>query len=220
MNKQRIEQLNTANSSLLFLIAVMIIISCVEASRPFVKYLYSIPFFGMSILIFLKKKKVTPRITAIFFIIVAGLCIAFGDQGNLTGALFISYAVISIFSNRKIMIISAISTVILILAKSIYSNWTLAQTMIYMVGFIYSVAIYYILNAKRKASVVCREIDYETAEILELVLKGKTYKEIGDLRDVGKEAISKRVANARKQLGATCNMDLGAIMATKGYIVL
>lgn len=219
--------LNTVNASFFLIIAAGNIVSCLSFRDPFwIFFSYTAPFILASIFIYLMKNRITPKITAWIFLCISLYATFNGGNGdltegygNLTGAIFLCFA-LYLFKNRKIAIISGITTSLVILGKAVISLWTVPQTINFISGYIYILIIYWILHSSPKIKVEMSSDDYETADIVMMMINGLSYKEIADRMDVSASAISKRLERARGRIGAKSNEHLAILMSRSGQIVI
>ena len=212
--------LNTINASFFILFAVGNLISCITFNDPLWKILiYTLPLIGISVSIYILKKRITYKFTAWLFLGFSLLSVVMGDHGNMTGAIFICFA-FYLFQNDRIVIVAAISTALTILGKSVITPFTIPQTINFIGGYFYIIAIYWVLIHPKPLKKISDEIDYETAEVIKMVISGLTYKEIADRLTISTSAVSKKLERCRSRFNAKSNEHLVALLVKKGHIVL
>lgn len=212
--------LNIASIITMSILGISNLITGITESRPFYQwFIYVGMFLAAACLIFIFEKYITPKIMALFFILLSVLSIILGDNGNLTGATFLIFS-IYIFESKKVSLIALALTFVVILIKSVWSGFTVPQTMNYLLGYGYILSIYFLLIHPKPLRSISSEIDYETAEVIKMVISGLSYKEIADRLTISTSAVSKKLERCRARFNAKSNEHLVALLVSKGHIVL
>lgn len=212
-------ELNSLNAAFFLIVSASAFVGILISNMPAWKYIvYPLPFLLTSIAIFLFKKKLTPKITAGLFLAFSIMSIVFGDHGNLTGSIFLCFA-LYVFASTRISIVSGVVTILVILAKAIIDEWTIPQMVNYLSAYAYILAVYWVL-IHPKVKIHAEALDYETMEILRLVVMGIHKKEIADRMDMTQSGISKRLERARVKMNARSDIELGIMLSKRGHIVL
>lgn len=213
--------LNIINASFFLIIAIANIVDCALTKSPLWEYFaYGLPLIAAAAAIYILKKKITPKITAGIFLAFSILSIAFGDHGNLTGAVFFCFGIYT-FKSHKIATIGIVLTALAILGKAVITPYTIPQTVNFIAGYFYIVSVFYVLIMRQDIPRVGSDPDdYEIAEIVKMLINGLSYKEIADRMDVSASAISKRLERVRGRMGAKSNEHLAILMSRNGQIVI
>ena len=212
--------LNTLNAAFFILVSAANIANCIIESKPLWEYFaYSLPLILAAVIIYIFKNKITPKITAGIFLAFSILSIVFGDHGNLTGSVFLCFA-LYVFANMRLSIVVGVMTVLVILGKSVIAHWTVPQVINYMSAYTYILAVYWILIHPKERTVECDSLDYVTMGVIKMVIAGTNRKEIADRLDITESGITKKLKSAREKMTARSTEELVLILAEKGHIGL
>lgn len=212
--------LNTLSASFFVVIAAgnfaNIIISKAQLSDLFV---WVLPFLLLSAAICFLKNKITPKTTAIVFILFSFGSIYFGNLGNLTGAVFLCFA-LYIFANTKVSVVAGVVSVLLILTKAIADEWSVPEVINYLSAYAYIISVYWVMIHPKPLVFPVSGLDYETGRVINMVANGMTYKEIADRLSISDSAVSKRLERCRIRFDAKSNEHLVILLIKNGHIDL
>ncbi len=181
-------------------------INCLISKYPWIDYvIYPGILFLLTIIYLIFKEY---KVNSLLFIMLSILSIIFGDHGNLTGAIFLCFAVY-IIKQKEIIIGIIIVIIITILIKFVLIKYTLAQMMNYIIVFAAIILIYFdLIHPKRKINTCVLKIDEVDNQIMELLIGGLKNKEIADRVYLSQNAVTKRIGNLRKKYNCYNNEQL------------
>lgn len=212
--------LNTLSAVFFLIIAAGNFAEIITEGHPRHELLiWVVPFLLFSMLICLLKDKINSKITAIVFVLFSFCSIYFGDVGNLTGAVFLCFA-LYIFANTKVSLVAGVVSVLLILFKAVVNNWSVPQAINYLSAYAYIISVYWVMIHPKPLVFPVSGLDYETGQVINMVARGLPYKEIADKLSISDSAVSKRLERCRIRFGAKSNEHLVILLIKNGHIVL
>ena len=210
--------LNTINAALFFVIGVGNAITILTDDKPlWWLSTHTGVLIGIALAFFLLKPKISPKISAILYVIVSLFSIIFAEHDSLTGSFFLCFA-IYILENKKITIFALTATAIAVLAKAAFTPWSVPQTINFIAGYSYILAVYWVLIHPKQPKITSKELDYETLEIILKLYKGMNRAEISDSLSINPSTVTDKMKKARSKMGAKSDMELWEKLRQKGYI--
>ena len=214
LKKLRIEHINIT----VFIIGGIInLINCITMQRPLWQYfVYVFPFISFALIQAILNFKVNRKINAIIFLILSVLSVAFGDRGNLTGATFLFFAIYA-WGNDRFTYVTLILSLFTMVSTFVYKGYTIPQSVNYIAGYTYFIAIYFIMMHPKKARITA-ELEEETVEIIQNLVMGLKPKQIADKLNMSTEAVNKQIQRARDKMEVGNNEQMIYLLSKNGQI--
>lgn len=201
----------------LILIGAFNLIDCISDRSPFLDYIsYVAIFFILAAVLGYGAKKNKYKWNALLFAIL-GIGTIFGNEpANYSGAIFILYS-FYIFNNTKTNIILFIAVSVSIVAKNIFAEIDINNTVNMFLVYTYVFLIYYILIHPKKPNIYTG-LDEITREIIEYKMAGWSTKAVADKVCLSTDAVQKRISRACDKYEAGNLAQLVYKLMKKGYI--
>ena len=213
LKKLRVEHINI---TVFLIVGVINLINAITMKKPPWQYLvYVLPFISFSVLQAILNFRVNMKVNAIIFLILSVLSVAFGDRGNLTGATFLFFSIYS-WGERRFTYVTLILTVFTMVITFVIKEYTIPQSINYIAGYSYFIAIYFVMIHPRKPSV--EGFDDETNQIIEHLVVGYKPKEISTRTGIETENVKKKIQRARKKMEVGNNEQMIYNLCRKGQI--
>lgn len=141
-----------------------------------------------------------------------------GYEGNFSGVVFIIFSVY-IFNNLKTNALLLILTVLAIGAKSVIHQMTFSQSINIYIVYIYIIVLYFIMIHPVNPKVYKQHymIDDNLKIILQMLINGRSTKEIAEKLFISPGAVNKRIIRFRKEMDCNNNEEMIYILGKKGY---
>ena len=180
----------------IFLIMLLNMFKAITEKWNYERFIiYVIPFF-ITLVIYLCIKK-SYKIDPVAFVLCAGLCIIFGDWGNLSGATFLIFSLYCIQYKDKILLLIFAAILISIVIKFVFfmKDATILDTVMYLIGFEFIITTYYITMHPRKKFYLDEGIT--NTRIIGFLIQGLKSKEIADMINISDNAVTLRIKKMR-----------------------
>lgn len=184
-------------------------------SQSFIeRAVFTLPLFIFIILCWIFRKKY--KFNAYLFYVVSILAVlTTNEAANLTGLVFLIFALF-IFQNNRMIYIMLISTPIAIALKTFY-DFSHIQIITLVFGYIYCLLIYFILIHPKKPNIYTG-LDEITREIIEYKMAGWSTKAVADKVCLSTDAVQKRISRACDKYDAGNLAQLVYKLMKKGFI--
>lgn len=186
--------------------------------------IYVLPFIvlgGVALLIRHMKKSTIANI----FMVLAWAGAYLGEEGNLTPAIFIIFALYIHISDTRLVLTLA-GVLIVTVAKFAFAEYTVAQFFTYNSGYIFALGFYWYYIHPRGSGMFALDphnagsVDDVTLKVLHLMAEGKRVKEIADRVFLSREAVTKRLSRLRDEMGMSTNEQLIAYLVHIGMVTV
>ena len=140
-------------------------------------------------------------------------------DGNFSGSILMIFS-IYIFNSNKSNIILCALTLISILTKAVFQEFTLPQTFNITLAYFFVFLVYYILIHPKKPEVMQDpKISEQNREIIQYLVAGYQYKEIANLGNIylSSEAMRQRIARVRSDFDSVTDLQLIYKLLKQGY---
>ena len=144
------------------------------------------------------------------------MSIAFGDRGNLTGATFLFFAIYS-WGNDRFTYVTLILSLFTMVSTFVYKGYTIPQSVNYIAGYSYFIAIYFIMMHPKKPRITA-ELEEETIEILQYLIAGLKPKEIAVKMGMETDAVNKQIQRTRGKMEVGNNEQMIYLLSKNGQI--
>lgn len=190
------------------MVGVFNIITGVTEGKSELYYLsYVAPFFIFSGIVIWKG---TLKISAVLYAVIGILSTLLGLEGNATGAIFLIFS-FYIFNKPISNLIIIGLTLIAIVCKFMFLEFTISQAVNMILAYVYIFLIYYILihpKSNKPKVIYCQNLDFETVQIIQYLADGYIYKEIAPIIELTEAAIRKRITRARRLMETKSTTEL------------
>lgn len=177
-------------------------------NKPLIGYTYNVmPFFLFSFFAF-KYRNI--KANAYLYALVGILVTFLGVEDNATGAIFLIFS-FYIFNKPVTNLIIVGLTLIAIVCKFMFLDFTISQAVNMILAYVYIFLIYYILIHPKptKPNVIyCQKLDPLTVQIIQYLADGYIYKEMVFMLELSEAAIRKRITRARELMDTKSTTEL------------
>lgn len=159
------------------------------------------------------------------FMVLAWAGAYLGEEGNLTPAIFIIFALYIHISDTR-LIVTLAGVLIVTVAKFAFAEYTVAQFFAYNSGYIFALGFYWYYIHPRGSGMFALDphnagsVDDVTLKVLHLMAEGKRVKEIADRVFLSREAVTKRLSRLRDEMGMSTNEQLIAYLVHIGMVTV
>ena len=214
IKKLRVEHVNI---TIFTIVGIINLINAISGHSPLWRYFaYVFPFLIFALVQIFLNSKINMKVNAIIFLACSILSVAFGDRGNLTGATFLFFSIYS-WGNDRYTYVTLILSLFVMVSTFVYKGYTIPQSVNYIAGYSYFIAIYFIMIHPKKPK-MHNGFDEITNEIIEYLMAGYDNKSISDRINLSVDAINKRIQRAREKLEVNNNEQMVYKIIKKGYI--
>lgn len=214
LKKLRVEHINI---TVFLIVGIINLINCITMQRPLWRYfVYVLPFLSFSVLQAVLNFKVNMKVNAIIFLILSIMSVAFGDRGNLTGATFLFFSIYS-WGDKRYTYVTLILSLFTMVITFVIKEYTIPQSINYIAGYSYFIAIYYVLIHPKKPK-INNGFDEITNEIIEFLMMGFSNKVISERLYLSVDAVNKRLQRAREKIDVKTNEQMIYKLIKKRYI--
>lgn len=186
------------NSSVAFIVATLNLYIFFTEKEGLIYLFTNVIFFyvGSIITIFMYKKKIY-KWNAFAYYLTGIIIILFDPRPNLTGAMFIGFAII-IYSTQKTNILILIITLLLLTLKAVIYDFDIPSIVGLFAGYSFSLIIFHILFNPQKITCKIPKTDETTEEIIQYLITGLSPKEISEKINITPDAVRKRIQRVCK----------------------
>lgn len=200
--------LNKVNVYIFLLVGIFNMFTGIFTNKPLIGYTYNVvPFFLFAIFAF-KYRNI--KANAYLFALIGILVTILGVEDNATGAIFLIFS-FYIFNKPISNLIIIGLTLIAVVCKFMFLEFTISQAVNMILAYVYIFAIYYILIHSKPTTqkiIYCQNLDPETVQIIQYLADGYIYKEIAPIVELTEAAIRKRITRARELMQTKSTTEL------------
>jgi DNA-binding CsgD family transcriptional regulator len=214
IKKLRVEHVNI---TIFIIVGAINLINCITLKYPLWRYIaYVLPFIAFALIQVFLNTKINRKVNAIIFLLCSIFSVAFGDRGNLTGATFLFFAIYS-WGNDRFTYVTLILSLFTMVSTFVYKGYTIPQSVNYIAGYTYFMAIYFIMIHPKKPTITA-PLEEETIEILQHLVAGLKPKQIADKMNMTTEAVNKQIQRARDKMEVGNNEQMVFLLSQNGQI--
>ena len=177
--------------------------------------IYTLPFLIFIALCIIFKSKY--KFSAYLFLLMSLIPLYTSKEpGNMIGVTFLIFS-LYIFQTLKTNLIILSITVIAV-ASTMFRGLTSMQIIATYIGYVYFLAIYYILIHPKKPMIVpAHDLDQDNRKIVEYLVAGYNNKEIAYRVALTENAVTKRLKAMRDHFEVRTNSQLAYELSLKGF---